>query len=105
MRPEADDGARNASELDDRGIPGAWPRLVCLLAVVVLLAIRLIAVPGAAQIPMGFAGAGFGLVLIAGTLHMLALRWPHRYAVNGAAWVATVSAFFGVFAIAIGSGH
>jgi hypothetical protein len=101
MRPEVGDSTRSAIDHDDRGIPGAWPRLLCLVPTVVLLVIRLTVAPGAAQIPADLTAAGFGLIVIAGTLHALALRWPHRYAVNGAAWVATVVAFFAVFAFAI----
>jgi len=46
----------------------------------------------------------FGLIAAAGLLHLLAVRFPSRYAVEGAAWVVSIVAIFTAMAMAA-EGH
>ena len=105
MTPTTGDDARSEPDRDDRGTPGALTRVLWLGPAAALLAVRLFVTPRAAYFGAGFAAAGFGLIVVAGALHILALRWPHRYAVNGAAWVTTVVALFAALTIAIAGGE
>jgi hypothetical protein len=100
MRPETRDHARSAL---DRGIPGALPRIVCLVTAVFILGLGLLTASDA--VGAASASVGFGFIAVAAALHAMALRWPHRYALNGSAWVATVVTLFGIVTIVIGAGH
>ena len=87
-------GSGRSRDSEGRDWPSTFPRLVPLGVVTVLYAIRLALWPTPWGSVGDYAGWGFGLIALVAALHALALLFPGRYAVEGAAWTATVILFF-----------
>lgn len=99
-------GSKQPKASEDRDWPGAIPRLVPLGVVALLFAARLAAWPTPWGSVIDYAGWGFGLIALVAALHVLALLLPGRYAVEGAAWTATVIlAFIMLLLFAPAGGH
>ena len=90
------------------GRPPDGPRLVVRLAplavAAVLLSVRLVLWQPHWGSTAGHAVWGFGLLALAGALHLTAVRMPDRYALEGTAWVATIIAGFVLVILLIPAG-
>lgn len=84
--------------------PGLATRLAPLAVAAALLGLRLIFWQPAWGSTAGNALWGFGLPLAAGALHLAAVRMPGRYAIEGAAWVATIIVGFVIVVLLIPAG-
>ena len=71
---------------------GPWPRFTPLAAGALLLGVRLLFFGTPWGSTLEYAAWGFGLLGAAALVHLLALRLPERYAVDGAAWALTILA-------------
>jgi hypothetical protein len=91
-RPTGGDG-REPWEDDDWDPPvgGLVTRLVPLAIAVALLLVGLGRASAPSRSPGALAG-GLAVILLAALLHVLALRFPRRYALDGTAWVVTIVA-------------
>ena len=84
--------------MDDRAVLeardgwGPWPRFTPLAAGALFLGIRLLFFGTPWGSTLEYAAWGFGSLAAAALVHLLALRLPERYAVDGAAWALTILA-------------
>jgi hypothetical protein len=90
--------------VEGRDSPEPVPRFLPLAIGAAMLGVRLALAPPVSGSMTTFALAGFGLLAFAAILHLVALRFPGRYAVEGAAWVATVIVGFALIPLLIPAG-
>ena len=80
---------------------GLRVRLAPLAIAVVILLIGLGRETAPSRSADGMA-LGLGLVALAAVLHVLALRFPRRQALDGTAWVVTIVAFLAGLGLGLG---
>ena len=84
-------GSVDLEPLDQRDGWGPLPRVIPLAVLALMLGVRI-----ASGTPWGsaveYAAWGYVPLALAAVLHLLALRFPTRYALDGAAWATTILA-------------
>jgi hypothetical protein len=88
-------------QVKEREGPGPVSRFLPLAVAAVLLVVRLVVAPPAWGTTTELALWGFGLLAFATVMHVIALRFPGHYAVEGAAWVATIVVGFVIVVLLI----